>query len=167
MDRLGYAKWATWFALWNTKIPITALYQASVVYVNLTLFVFHKELQLNYFRFSKLRSESNSFVDVGSGFQSAAMWLLGRLRNKRVSNGNNICKLKSNVYNITNVAIVGVKNSFNSFSKRNKNVFFFKNENSKGINITDHSTITVSFADLVSTHNRKDIYQNWLSLLGN
>lgn len=37
---------------------------------------------------------------------------------------------------------------------------------SKGINLTDHTTISVFFADLVSTRYRKDIYQNWLSLLG-
>ncbi|XP_031617478.1 sodium channel protein Nach-like [Contarinia nasturtii] len=35
----------------------------------------------------------------------------------------------------------------------------------KGINITDHTSLTVFFGDLVSTHYRKDIYQNWLSLL--
>lgn len=37
---------------------------------------------------------------------------------------------------------------------------------SKGINLTDHTSISVSFADLISTRYRKDIYQNWLSLLG-
>lgn len=37
---------------------------------------------------------------------------------------------------------------------------------SHGINLTDHTSISVFFADLVSTRYRKDIYQNWLSLLG-
>lgn len=37
---------------------------------------------------------------------------------------------------------------------------------SKGINLTDHTAISVFFADLVSVRYRKDIYQNWLSLLG-
>lgn len=37
---------------------------------------------------------------------------------------------------------------------------------SKGINLTDHTSVTVYFGDLVSTHYRKDIYQNWLSILG-
>lgn len=40
-------------------------------------------------------------------------------------------------------------------------------DSSKDINVTDHTSVSVYFGDLVSTHYRKDIYQNWLSLLGN
>ncbi|XP_055295176.1 sodium channel protein Nach-like [Sitodiplosis mosellana] len=36
----------------------------------------------------------------------------------------------------------------------------------KGINITDHTSLTVFFGDLVATRYRKDVYQNWFSLLG-
>lgn len=41
--------------------------------------------------------------------------------------------------------------------------FVFSNE----INVTDHSSINVFFADLESIHYRRDVYQNWLNLLGN
>lgn len=37
---------------------------------------------------------------------------------------------------------------------------------SNDINLTDHITVSIFFADLMSTRYRKDIYQNWLSLFG-
>lgn len=37
---------------------------------------------------------------------------------------------------------------------------------SKDINLTDQSLLHIFFNDLVSTHYRKDIYQNWLNVLG-
>lgn len=37
---------------------------------------------------------------------------------------------------------------------------------SKDVNLTDQSLINIFFADLVSTHYRKDIFQNWLAILG-
>lgn len=38
---------------------------------------------------------------------------------------------------------------------------------SKDVKLQDESLIHVYFNDLVSTLYRKDIYQNWLSILGN
>lgn len=48
---------------------------------------------------------------------------------------------------------------FRDYSQRNSLSFF------KDINITDQSLVHIFFNDLISTHYRKDMYQNWLGVL--
>lgn len=48
---------------------------------------------------------------------------------------------------------------FRDYSQKNSMSFF------KDINITDQSLVHIFFNDLISTHYRKDMYQNWLGVL--
>ncbi len=48
---------------------------------------------------------------------------------------------------------------YRDFSQRNSLSFF------KDINVTDQTLVHIFFNDLISTHYRRDMYQNWLSIL--
>lgn len=48
---------------------------------------------------------------------------------------------------------------FRDYSQKNSLSFF------KDINITDQSLVHIFFNDLIATHYRKDMYQNWLGVL--